>query len=79
MKAQMMHVESTPGRVLVGPKKLRNSFVRIISLKDGTGRIEKLDRESGNWLEAPESVTFGDVWSAPLAPTMQLAGIDDES
>lgn len=79
MKAQMMHVENAPGRVLVGPKKLRNGFARIVSLKDGTGRIETLDRESGNWLEAPASVTFSDVWSAPLAPAMLLAGVDADS
>lgn len=76
MKAQMMHVETTPGRVLVGPKKLGTGYVRIVSLKDGTGRIEKLDLKSGVWLQAPESVTFGEVWGAPPAPTLVLAGIE---
>jgi hypothetical protein len=72
MKAQMMHVETTPGRVLVGPKKLANGYARIVSLKDGSGRIEKFDTAAGAWLEAPESVTFSEVWSAPPAAMMQL-------
>jgi hypothetical protein len=79
MKAQMMHVETTPGRVLVGPKKLSGGFVRIVSLKDGSGRIEKLDLKSGAWLPAPESVTFGEVWSAPPAPMLALAGFAEKS
>ncbi|MBI3042610.1 MAG: hypothetical protein HYY78_07260 [Betaproteobacteria bacterium] len=72
----MMHVETVPGRVLVGPKKLRNSYVRIVSLKDGSGRIEKLDLPSGAWLQAPESVTFSEVWSAPSAPLLLLAEME---
>ncbi len=79
MKAQMMHVETAPGRVLVGPKKLGGGYVRIISLKDGTGRIEKLDLKAGAWLPAPESVTFSEVWSAPPAPMLALTGFTEKS
>ena len=79
MKAQMMHVETTPGRVLVGPKKLGSGYVRIISLKDGSGRIEKLDPKAGAWLPAPESVTFAEVWSAPPASMLALAGYTEKS
>jgi hypothetical protein len=79
MKAQMMRVESAPGRVLVGPKKLGSGYVRIVSLKDGTGRIEKLDIKSGTWLLAPENVTFDEVWSAPPASTLVLAGLVEKS
>ena len=79
MKAQMMHVETTPGRVLVGPKKLGSGYVRIVSLKDGAGRIEKLDLKSGAWVEAPESVTFDEVWGAPPASTLALAGLVEKS
>jgi len=70
MKAQLMHVENVPGRVLVGPKKLRSFYVRIVSLKDGSGRIEKFDLASRTWFEAPESITFSEVWSAPSAATL---------
>ncbi len=73
MKAQMMHVENLPGRVLVGPKKLRNGYVRIVSQKDGSGRIERYDVESGSWLLAPESVTFSEVWSAPSVSNLAWA------
>jgi hypothetical protein len=69
MKAQtqMMHVDTVPGRVLIGPKKLGSDYARIVSQKDGSGRIEKFDTVSGRWLPAPESVTFSEVWSAPTA------------
>lgn len=73
MKAQLKHVESTAGRVLVGPKKLRNSYVRIVSQKDGAGSIEKFDPVSRTWGEAPASITFGDIWSAPSADPLLRA------
>lgn len=68
MKAQRMRVENMVGRVVVGPKKLRDGYARIVSQKDGSGRIEKLDVATGTWLDAHESVTFSEVWSAPPAP-----------
>ncbi len=78
MKAESrtMRVGHVPGRVLVGPKKLRSCYARIVSLKDGSGRIEKFDLASRTWSEAPESVTFAEVWSAPPVPMLMLAGID---
>ena len=79
VKAQMMRVETAPGRVLLGPKKLASGYARIVSLKDGSGRIEKFDSASGAWLQAPESVTFGEVWSAPLAPMLLLAALVEKS
>jgi len=65
MKPQMMHVENAVGRVLVGPKKLGNGYARIVSQRDGSGRIEKYDFASRTWCEAPGTVTFSEVWSAP--------------
>ena len=76
MKAQMMRVETLPGRVLLGPKKLRNAYVRIVSQRDGSGRIERYDTASGNWSPAPENVTFSEVWSAPSVSAMAWADID---
>ena len=70
MKAQLMHVDNVAGRVLVGPKKLRSCYARIVSLKDGSGRIEKFDLASRTWFEAPDSITFSEVWSAPSAATL---------
>lgn len=73
MKAQMMHVETLPGRVLVGPKKLRTSYVRIVAQRDGSGRIERYDVASSNWSLAPESVTFSEVWNAPSVSAVAWA------
>jgi hypothetical protein len=53
--------------VLVGPKKLRLGYARIVSTKDGSGRIESFDSVSRTWIPAPESITFSEVWSAPAA------------
>lgn len=70
MKTQMMRVSSGPGRVVIGPKKLRGCYARIVSLKDGTGRIETYNHRSGTWIPAHESITFSEVWSAPSAPAL---------
>jgi hypothetical protein len=76
MKAQKMRIESVAGRVLVGPKKLRNCYARIVSQKDGSGRIEKLDAASGTWFEAHESITFSEIWSAPSVPASPWTDIE---
>jgi hypothetical protein len=76
MKVQKMRVESLAGRVLVGPKKLRNGYVRIVSHKDGSGCIEKYNVATGSWSPAPASVTFSEVWSAPAVPAMAWSEID---
>jgi hypothetical protein len=78
LKVQLMHVENGVGRVLIGPKKLSGCYARIVSQKDGSGRIEKFDFASRSWLEAPVSVTFSEVWSAPAANSMVRAEIDYE-
>ncbi|HET9404000.1 MAG TPA: hypothetical protein VFO57_05430 [Burkholderiales bacterium] len=70
MKAQLMHVDNGAGRVVVGPKKLKSCYVRIVSLKDGSGRIERFDLVSRTWLEAPATITFSEVWSAPSASAL---------
>jgi hypothetical protein len=76
MKAQRMRAENVAGRVVVGPKKLRNGYARIVSQKDGSGRIEKLDTATGTWRDADEGITFSEVWSAPAAPVSPWAGIE---
>ena len=65
MKAQIMRVESGPGRVIVGPKRLHGCYARIVSLKDGSGCIERYDPRSRSWAPANESITFSEIWSAP--------------
>jgi hypothetical protein len=73
MKPQMMHVATGPGRVVIGPRKLRGCYARIVSLKDGSGRIETYNHRSGTWIPAQESITFSEVWSAPTAPALMTA------
>lgn len=77
MKPQMMHVTSGAGRVLIGPKKLRSCYARIVSLHDGSGCIESYDPSSGTWSPAHESITFSEVWSAPSAPALMTAHTDE--
>jgi hypothetical protein len=79
MKAQRRSVENLAGRVVVGPKKLRDGYARIVSQKDGSGRIEKLDMATGTWLDARDGVTFSEVWSAPPAPFSPWAAIERKS
>jgi len=73
MKVQMMRVETGAGRVVIGPKKLRSCYARIVSLHDGSGCIERYDPRSGTWSPAHESITFSEVWSAPNAPALMTA------
>jgi hypothetical protein len=63
------------GRVMVGPSKVRQGYFRIVSEKNGSGRIEKFDLEARTWSAAPESVTFNEVWSAPLVPAVAWSRI----
>lgn len=65
----------TPGRVVVGPCKLRQGYYRIVSAKGGSGCIEQFDPRSRAWSAAPESVTFDEVWSAPRATPAALAAM----
>jgi hypothetical protein len=64
---KQMLVEKRSGRVLVGPKKLHEGYARIVSNRDGSGRIESFDPVSRTWIPAPESITFSEIWSAPAA------------
>lgn len=76
MKSQTMRVVTGPGRVLVGPKILGSFYARIVSQRDGSGLIERFDPRSRTWLPAPESVTFGEIWSAPAVPALLRASIE---
>lgn len=58
------------GRVVLGPKKIKGGYARIISQSDGSGRIETFDVESRKWLVAEETVSFATVWAAPLVSAL---------
>lgn len=59
------------GKVVIGPRAIGDSFYRIVSTQDRSGRIEAYDPQSRSWSAAPESVTFNDVWRAQ--PVSQFA------
>lgn len=69
--------EVKAGRVLVGPKKLGAGYARIVSERDGSGRIESFNPVSKQWFQAPDSVTFADVWSAPPVTSDLVPGLSD--
>lgn len=75
MKISATNIAKTDGRVLVGPKKVRGGYARIVSCKDGSGCIESFDRTSGNWAAAEHSLTFDEVWSALPVTSEDLADI----
>jgi hypothetical protein len=75
MKAQIMRVLTGPGRVVMGPKRLRSCIARIVSLKDGSGAIECYDPRSGAWIPAHETITFSEIWSAPSAPALLMPAV----
>lgn len=54
------------GRIVCGPKILQDTFVRIVSEIDGSGRIEVFDGKSRHWALAPTDISFSDVWAAPV-------------
>lgn len=60
------------GRVLLGPRRVGNRYARIVAHRDGSGRIELYDAETGLWHEAPDECTFSEIWSAP-PPAAPLA------
>ena len=66
------------GRVLVGPKQIVGGYARIVSQKDGSGCIESYDVESQTWAKAAESVTFDEVWTAPLMTPSAWALLHDK-
>jgi len=79
MMTKITNIANAPGRVLIGPKKVHSGYARIVSQRDGSGRIERFDLASRTWFLAPESVTFSEIWSAPSVPTLLWARIGDKS
>jgi hypothetical protein len=60
------------GRVVLGPRRLRQGYFRIVSGKGGCGCIEKFDLLLRVWSPAPENITFGEVWSATVVPLVAV-------
>jgi len=60
------------GRVVLGPKKIKGGYARIVSQSDGSGRIETFDPGSRSWQVAEEDVSFATVWAAPVVSALLL-------
>jgi hypothetical protein len=71
MTTQVHATKFRPGKVVIGPRAIGESFYRIVSLQDRSGRIESFDPQSRSWSAAPDTVTFNDVWKAE--PVSQFA------
>lgn len=79
MKTRVSNITPVAGRVVIGPKKVRGGYARIVAQKDGSGCIESFDPASRTWSLAPQSVTFGEVWSAPQVSPSVWAVIGDKT
>jgi hypothetical protein len=67
------------GRVVLGPKKIKGGYARIVSQSDGSGRIETFDVNSRSWHMAEETVSFATVWAAPLVSALVVEQLTAET
>jgi hypothetical protein len=65
VRTTLMQPVRTLGRIVVGPRQVRNGYARIVAAANGAGRIELYDVGSGAWTDAHDSCTFDEVWSGP--------------
>jgi hypothetical protein len=74
LHAQITHPIKHTGRIVLGPRQVRNGYARIVATADGGGRIEMFDAKSGAWCEASAECTFGDLWSGtPISNASYLS------
>ena len=65
MATTLMQPVRTLGRIVVGPRQVRNGFARIVAAANGAGRIELYDASAGAWADANDTCTFDEVWNGP--------------
>jgi hypothetical protein len=71
-----MHPVKMAGRIVLGPRQVKNGYARIVSRPDGSGRIELFDAKAGVWAEALESCTFSEIWSStPIFDMRYLSAV----
>ena len=63
----LVHPNKLTGRVVLGPRRVRSGYARIVANSNGSGSIELFDPAAGQWQHAMETCTFSEIWSA--APT----------
>ena len=64
MQTTMAHPNKSAGRVVLGPRQVRNGYARIVAIADGSGRIEMFDAKAGAWRDAVGACSFTELWSA---------------
>ena len=55
------------GRVVLGPRLVRQKYARIVALVDGSGLIQVYDEATKAWCAAGDLCTFYELWSAKPA------------
>ena len=64
MQTTLAHPSKIVGRIVLGPRQVRNGYARIVSTADGSGRIEIFDAKAQAWSDASGECTFSELWSA---------------
>src|SRR5215212_6036905 len=65
LNTNITHPSKIVGRIVLGPRQVRNGYARIVATANGSGRIEILNSQSGAWCDADGGCTFSELWSAP--------------
>ena len=60
----MARPNKSTGRVVLGPRQVKNGYARIVAIADGSGRIEVFDAKVGTWCDAVGTCSFDELWSA---------------
>ena len=64
MQSLIAHPNKLVGRVVLGPRPVRNGYARIVASADGSGRMELFDAAVGTWRDASGACTFDELWKA---------------
>ena len=64
MKATLARPNKSVGRIVLGPRPVKNGYARIVATADGSGRIEVFDAAMGAWHDAVGACTFDELWRA---------------
>ena len=64
------------GRVVLGPRPVKNGYARVVSVADGSGRLELFDASRGTWHDASGACTFDELWcAAPVFDSRYLSAL----
>jgi hypothetical protein len=63
-KVILARPDKSVGRIVLGPRPVKNGYARIVATADGCGRIEVFDAAGGVWQDALGTCTFDELWRA---------------